>query len=142
MRARIDYRVFKLRGDPLYDTADFCDTPAPPPCSGPGNLRADYVLPRKTMQIAGAGGETVRIGVDSWVTGSPGAITVDDTPLRAPYTVTAIGDGPTLAAALNIPGGVVDAVARAGGSLTVEQFPQVDVPALREIKPRQYSQPG
>jgi hypothetical protein len=41
--------------DPLYDTADFCDTPVFPPCSGPGNLRADYVLPRKTMQIVGAG---------------------------------------------------------------------------------------
>jgi hypothetical protein len=40
---------------PLYDTADFCDTPAPPPCSGPGNLRADYVLPRRTLQIVGAG---------------------------------------------------------------------------------------
>ena len=30
-----------------FDTADFCDTPAFPPCSGPGNLRADYVLPRR-----------------------------------------------------------------------------------------------
>lgn len=37
--------------DPLYDTADFCDTPAFPPCSGPGNLRADYVLPRDGMEI-------------------------------------------------------------------------------------------
>ncbi len=43
------------RTDPRYDTADFCDTPAFPPCSGPGNLRADYVLPRKTMQIVGSG---------------------------------------------------------------------------------------
>jgi hypothetical protein len=43
------------RSDPRFDTADFCDTPAFPPCSGPGNLRADYVLPRKTLQIAGAG---------------------------------------------------------------------------------------
>jgi hypothetical protein len=41
--------------DPLYDTADFCDTPVFPPCSGPGNLRADYVLPRRNMSIAGAG---------------------------------------------------------------------------------------
>ena len=41
--------------DPLYDTADFCDTPAFPPCSGPGNLRADYVLPRRNIPIAGAG---------------------------------------------------------------------------------------
>ena len=41
--------------DPLYDTADFCDTPAFPPCSGPGNLRADYVLPRRSLSIVGAG---------------------------------------------------------------------------------------
>lgn len=95
-----------------------------------------------TMQIAGADGTTVRIGVDSWVTGSGGDITVDDRKLTAPYVVTAIGDGPTLAAALGIPGGVVDTVARTGGTLTVEQFPQVDVPVLREIEPRQYSQPG
>jgi hypothetical protein len=41
--------------DPAFDTADFCDTPAFPPCSGPGNLRADYVLPRKTVRITGSG---------------------------------------------------------------------------------------
>ncbi|HYI23218.1 MAG TPA: endonuclease/exonuclease/phosphatase family protein [Candidatus Limnocylindrales bacterium] len=41
--------------DPLFDTADFCDTPVAPPCSGPGNLRADYVLPRKNLQILGSG---------------------------------------------------------------------------------------
>jgi 3-phytase len=43
------------RSDPLYDTADFCDTPAFPPCSGPGNLRADYVLPRKSLKIVDSG---------------------------------------------------------------------------------------
>lgn len=32
------------RSDPAFDTADFTD-------SAPGNLRADYVLPRKNMQI-------------------------------------------------------------------------------------------
>lgn len=41
--------------DPLYDTADFCDTPAFPPCSGPGNLRADYVLPSRPLKIIDAG---------------------------------------------------------------------------------------
>ncbi len=34
--------------DPAFDTADFSDT-------APGNLRADYVLPRKNLQIADAG---------------------------------------------------------------------------------------
>jgi hypothetical protein len=36
------------RGDPKFDTADFADT-------APGNLRADYVLPRKNLQLTGAG---------------------------------------------------------------------------------------
>ncbi|TAK02710.1 MAG: endonuclease/exonuclease/phosphatase family protein [Chloroflexota bacterium] len=40
--------------DPRHDTADFCDTPAFPPCSGPGNLRADYVLPRINIGIRDA----------------------------------------------------------------------------------------
>jgi hypothetical protein len=31
-------------GDPRFDTADFND-------SAPGNLRADYVLPRKNLKI-------------------------------------------------------------------------------------------
>jgi hypothetical protein len=34
--------------DPAFDTADFTD-------STPGNLRADYVLPRKNMKITDAG---------------------------------------------------------------------------------------
>jgi hypothetical protein len=37
--------------NPLYDTADFCDTAVAPPCSGPGNLRADYVLPSRNMRM-------------------------------------------------------------------------------------------
>jgi hypothetical protein len=36
------------KSDPRFDTADFADT-------APGNLHADYVLPRKTLQIVGSG---------------------------------------------------------------------------------------
>jgi len=36
------------RSDPQFDTADFAD-------GAPGNLRADYVLPRKTLQVVDAG---------------------------------------------------------------------------------------
>jgi Endonuclease/Exonuclease/phosphatase family len=36
------------RSDPQFDTADFADT-------APGNLHADYVLPRKNMQLVDAG---------------------------------------------------------------------------------------
>jgi hypothetical protein len=37
--------------DPAYDTADFDDRIG----IGPGNLRADYVLPSKSLRIAGSG---------------------------------------------------------------------------------------
>ena len=36
------------KSDPKFDTADFAD-------SAPGNLRADYVLPRKNVKITGSG---------------------------------------------------------------------------------------
>jgi hypothetical protein len=35
------------RGDPAHDTADFADVP------GPGNLRADYVLPSRRLRVQG-----------------------------------------------------------------------------------------
>ena len=43
------------RSDPRYDTADFGFSSPTVPDTAPGNLRADYVLPRKTMQIVDAG---------------------------------------------------------------------------------------
>jgi 3-phytase len=41
-------------GDPAFDTADFADAYSPPPepyGGAPGNLRADYVLPRKNLRL-------------------------------------------------------------------------------------------
>lgn len=98
----------------------------------------------EAMQIGGLrNGEQVdiRIGVDTWVVGVPGALIVDTTTIGAPYSILAVGDPPTLAAAMNIPGGAVDSVERVGGTVTVQQSERVDVTALRQPKPRQYAQP-
>ena len=59
----------------------------------------------------------MRVGVDTWVVGAPGALVVDGTTLSPPYSVLAIGDPPTLAAAMNIPGGAMDSVERVGGTM-------------------------
>lgn len=85
--------------------------------------------------------QAVRVGVDTWVVGAPGALTVDGKTLTPPYSVLAIGDPPTLAAAMNIPGGAVDSVKRVGGTISVQQGDRVDITALRQPKPRQYAQP-
>ena len=95
----------------------------------------------EAMEIRGSGGRPVRVGVDTWVVGRPGALVIDDVTLGSPYSVLAIGDPPTLAAAMNIPGGAMDSVKRVGGAMTVTQSERVDVTALRQPEPRQYAEP-
>ena len=101
----------------------------------------------EAMQISGTGtgggdgGATVRIGIDTWVAGSPGALVVDGVGMSPAYSVLAIGDPATLAAAMNIPGGAMDSVERVGGTMSVQQADVVNVTALRQPKPRQYAQP-
>jgi uncharacterized protein YlxW (UPF0749 family) len=94
----------------------------------------------EAIQI-GDGHQVVRAGVDTWIAGAPGALTVDGKTLMPPYSVLAIGDPPTLAAAMNIPGGAADSVKRVGGTMSVQQSDKVDITALRQPKPRQYAQP-
>ncbi|WP_174266977.1 DUF881 domain-containing protein [Mycolicibacterium sediminis] len=96
----------------------------------------------EAMEISDPTGAAIRVGVDTWVVGTPGALIVDGTTLTPPYSVLAIGDPPTLAAAMNIPGGAMDSVERVGGTMTVQQTDTVNVTALRQPKPRQYAQPG
>ncbi len=84
---------------------------------------------------------SVRVGVDTWVAGVPGSLIVDNNTLSPPYTVLAIGDPPTLAAAMNIPGGAADSIKRVGARMSVQQADKVDVATLRQPKPHQYAQP-
>lgn len=96
----------------------------------------------EAIEIRGADQQpAVRVGIDTWIIGTPGALTVDDVTLRPPYSVLAIGDPPTLAAAMNIPGGAMDSVKRVGGTMVMQQAERVDVTALRQPKQRQYAQP-
>ena len=85
--------------------------------------------------------QSVRVGVDTWVAGAPGSLTVDAKTLSPPYSILAIGDPPTLAAAMNIPGGALDSIRRVGARMSVQQANRLDVTTLRQPKPHQYAQP-
>ncbi len=85
--------------------------------------------------------QAVRVGVDTWVVGSAGSLIIDGKTLSPPYSVLAIGDPPTLAAAMNIPGGAEDSVKRVGARMSVQQSERVDVTTLRQPKAHQYAQP-
>ena len=105
------------------------------------------VLLDAIQELRNAGAEAfqvgaVRIGVDSAFSGSGGSITLDGVPLTAPYTIVAIGDPPTLAAALAIPGGVFDTVRRAGGTMEVAQSDAVVIDALRSPEAPLYARPA
>ena len=126
------------------------------PATGPGvgiHIEdPDHRIPPEVLldaiqELRNAGAEAfqvgdVRIGVDSAFTGSSGAITLDGTALTAPYTISAIGDPPTLAAALAIPGGVFDTVRRAGGTMEVAQSDALVIDALRPQRTPLYARPA
>ena len=95
----------------------------------------------EAMEIrGGAASRSGSASTPGW-SARPGALVVDGETLNPPYSVLAIGDPPTLAAAMNIPGGAMDSVERVGGTMAVQQSDRVDVTALRQPKPRQYAQP-
>jgi uncharacterized protein YlxW (UPF0749 family) len=87
------------------------------------------------------GHQSVRVGVDTWVVGAPGSLIIDTKALSPPYSIVAIGDPPTMAAAMNIPGGAEDSIKRVGGKMSVQQSDRLDVTTLRQPKPHQYAQP-
>jgi len=90
-----------------------------------------------TMQVAG-----VRIGVSTALVGEAGDITIDGVAVAAPYVIVSIGDGQTLATAMQIPGGVEDKVIQAGGSIDIVPADRVLVDALRLLDVPEYAEPA
>ena len=86
-------------------------------------------------------GPGVELAATAFVDAGDG-VAVDEEPLTPPYTLVAIGDGPTLASALDIPGGVLDTLRQAGAEGRVQVRDALTVAALRPVRAPQYSQPA
>ncbi|HVA61858.1 MAG TPA: DUF881 domain-containing protein [Mycobacteriales bacterium] len=116
------------------------------PATGPGialtindpghQVRADVLLDA-LEELRGAGAEVIQIGPVRVVASTAlldaanRNVTVDGVEVAPPYAFLVIGDPKTLAAALGIPGGVLDTVdARPGASATVDQLARVTIRAL------------
>jgi uncharacterized protein YlxW (UPF0749 family) len=98
------------------------------------------------QELRGAGAETmqfdgVRVGLTTAVTGVSGALLIDGRPVTAPYEVLVLGSPQDMETALNIPGGVVQAIGNRGGSVAVEQVSRLLVDALRPLPEAQYAAP-
>lgn len=85
---------------------------------------------------------SVRVTAATWFSDAgKGRITVDGTDLSAPYTIKAIGESRTLAAAMEIPGGVSESARRIGGDTTIVMSDSVNVTALRAVSTPRYARP-
>jgi uncharacterized protein YlxW (UPF0749 family) len=99
-------------------------------------------------ELRDAGAEALQIGdvrvvaQTAFVDGAPGTLVVDGRTLRAPYTISAVGDPHTLSAALRIPGGVVESLRNLGGDGLVDERATVQVTALRPASAPQYAHPA
>ena len=95
----------------------------------------------EAMQISGADGSAVRIVASTYFLDGTGGIDVDGRLLAGPYMISVIGDPETMRTALNIPGGVVELVGQAGGTVTTDEVSVVDVTAKHTDQTLQYARP-
>lgn len=83
----------------------------------------------------------MRIVANTYFTDGEGGISISGKAVTAPYVITAIGDGSTLASAMEIPGGVTNTVRSVGGEAVVETKDEVTVSALQSVSEPQYARP-
>lgn len=117
-----------------------------------GAVRADVLLDAleelrdagaEAVQVQGRSGQPVRVVASTALVDAPGGgVAVDGTVLAPPYAFTVLGDRGTLASALGIPGGVVDTVARVGGTARVTPSDALVVGALRVLPTPRYARPA
>jgi uncharacterized protein YlxW (UPF0749 family) len=96
----------------------------------------------EAIQIAGGNDAAVRVVASTYFLDTSRGVDVHGVRLEPPYTVTAIGDPPTLDTALNIPGGVVEEVTNVGGRATIRQEDELTVDVLHEPEEPQYARPA
>lgn len=116
-----------------------------------GSVSADIVLDvieelrdagAEAAQMSGITGTEVRLVASSYIVDTDGGVGVDGVAMKAPYVITVIGDPHTLAAAMGIPGGVLETLRSKNASGTVDQHPSVTISALRALSSPQYARPS
>lgn len=99
------------------------------------------------QELRDAGAEAIQVGsvrvvaATAFTEPNSAEVAVGGVPQRPPYVLVAVGEGQTMAAALEIPGGVVESVRQRGGQITVVPSASVTVRALHVPEPPRYAQP-
>ncbi|MCA1780922.1 MAG: DUF881 domain-containing protein [Dermatophilaceae bacterium] len=98
------------------------------------------------QELRDAGAEAVeindlRVVSSTYFTDVDQGVTVSGERIQAPYAINAIGDPPTMAAAMDIPGGVSESVRRLNAEAVIEQRDSLDITSLHTPTESQYAQP-
>lgn len=127
------------------------------PASGPGigltitdpGQRVSAAMLLDTVQeLRDAGAEAIQLGPvrvvasTALVDAGAGQVSVDGQTLAPPYEFLAIGDPQTMAAALDIPGGVREVLRQVGADSTVNRSEQLTVSAIRQVTTPRYAKPA
>lgn len=104
------------------------------------------VLLDALQELRDAGAEAVQIGdvrvvANTYFADVSNGITISGERVESPYVIRAIGDSATMAAAMDIPGGVNESMRLLGGVATVEQEDTVSITALHTIEEPRYARP-
>jgi uncharacterized protein YlxW (UPF0749 family) len=111
-----------------------------------GGVRATDLLD-VVQELRDAGAEAIQvndvrvIGSSSFIDSASG-IVIDGVVVTPNYEVRAIGDPGTMAAALAIPGGVLEGLQEAGARPSVTQSPDIAVAALKPAPSAEYAHPA
>jgi uncharacterized protein YlxW (UPF0749 family) len=69
----------------------------------------------------------VRVINSSYFTDTNEGISVNNTKIRSPYKLLALGDPETMSTALKIPGGMSENVTTSGGNVIITEFPELEI---------------
>jgi len=117
-----------------------------------GEVRADVLLDAlqelrdagaEAVELGTVGGPIVRVVASTHLTDVDAAgVEVDGTALEAPYRFRVIGEPGTLAAALDIPGGVLDVLRQRDAQGSVTQLEELTISSLRPAPAPEYARPA
>jgi uncharacterized protein YlxW (UPF0749 family) len=122
-----------------------------------GEVQADVLLDAlqelrdagaEAVELTTVGGPRVRVVASTYLVdavtkaGKGDGVEVDGTKLAAPYRFRVIGEPDTLAAALDIPGGVLDILGQRGAKGVVTQRDALTISSLRAAPAPEYARPA
>jgi uncharacterized protein YlxW (UPF0749 family) len=96
----------------------------------------------EAIELSTLSGPAVRVVASTSLVDVEGGVSVDGTVLEPPYRFKVIGESRTLAAALDIPGGVLDVIRQRKAQADVSPRPTLLITSLRATPSPRYARPA